>query len=927
MAKEAPPLHTRDSAELRANMTSTAAEREHDWHSGNGEPGTALLETVARMTELLATQLNQMPRKNVAEVLAGLGTHPIPMSAARGTVTFTPASVRNNGLRVPAGTQVTTQVSGDSSPIRFSTTAPADLSPVTLGAWGFLREGEASKVGRSGDIPILELSRAAPGEFIVVDLALRLDTRLGFALLAEAEEWEWEVSALDGGEPIWLPCGKMTGLSGPSNSSKPSVYSVGLRLPHHHHAVSSPLRAAGRVGASPAAALLRIRSVSGPASTAMEIRGVLAMPEAPVVHGVLVPEVYLGPSSGETDQRFPLTAPPQPESWPLTLRVITDAATTTWTYVANLTDSGPRDQHFTLDPSDGAILLAPLVSYEGGSRRHGAVPPVGARLRLDPYITGGGSEGNLPEGSLTVLPVPVPGVNAVTNSQPCVGGADGETDDLAARRDPTGAVNPDRAVTAGDYEDVVRHVAADVARARVLPVPVNAGETTNRSVTVRDARPATVDLTFSLAGAASRSGDVTVPAGTTVWPELKPDGPAVPFTTDHDLALRVAAGHSVLSVIGPGPWHAPDSEPQDSSPGNGSITFITAIPRNLPLAEAVLALELEGDPTVAPPHLAVSIHHVAGTPTRLTSRGDNATVLPMIGQGGRHVCALRLKDSSGWSAASRRPPALTAVEALPQEEHLAALGFPFDATAWLTCTMTPRTSEPSEAVTAPSPIVRLIRVAFCRASATVGAHQCQTVPTGTPLLPASDDAPTRLPAWPVWGSPPTITAYTDEAVRTWAPVIGVVPMPWGPEDVLIDSGTGIISFGKQIHYSDGMVRQLGATKTAPRSEPRTGREYRTTQGSLGNLPATVLTLHTLDVSGLTVVNPGPARGGADAVIESREEVVPDVEILVLPHAAADALGQLNPEHLKPSSELDARIKAGLAPIRPPALNIGVRPFD
>ncbi|MCY0924572.1 hypothetical protein OS965_42040, partial [Streptomyces sp. H27-G5] len=41
----------------------------------------------------------------------------------------------------------------------------------------------------------------------------------------------------------------------------------------------------------------------------------------------------------------------------------------------------------------------------------------------------------------------------------------------------------------------------------------------------------------------------------------------------------------------------------------------------------------------------------------------------------------------------------------------------------------------------------------------------------------------------------------------------------------------------------------------------------------------------------------------------------------------DALGQLNPEHLKPSSELDARIKAGLAPIRPPALNIGVRPFD
>jgi predicted phage baseplate assembly protein len=85
-------------------------------------------------------------------------------------------------------------------------------------------------------------------------------------------------------------------------------------------------------------------------------------------------------------------------------------------------------------------------------------------VRVPRYLVGGGRQGNVDAGTLTVLRSSIPFVSSVRNPRAANGGSDAETiDDLKARAAITVRTQA-RAVTAADYEMLVRLAAPSIAR-------------------------------------------------------------------------------------------------------------------------------------------------------------------------------------------------------------------------------------------------------------------------------------------------------------------------------------------------------------------------------------------------------------------------------------------------------------------------------
>ena len=142
-----------------------------------------------------------------------------------------------------------------------------------------------------------------------------------------------------------------------------------------------------------------------------------------------------------------------------------------WREVESFAEEGDDRHFYTVDRAGGVITFAPALHAELGQGAlaatadpAGAYPPSGMEIRVW-YAYGGGAEGNVAAGALTVLKDPIPGV-AVANSGPATGGADGETLDNALLRGPQQLHSLERAVTARDFEMLaVRNAGAARAKA------------------------------------------------------------------------------------------------------------------------------------------------------------------------------------------------------------------------------------------------------------------------------------------------------------------------------------------------------------------------------------------------------------------------------------------------------------------------------
>ncbi|MEV1112285.1 putative baseplate assembly protein [Micromonospora sp. NPDC049751] len=91
------------------------------------DPGMALVEAFAHLTEVMIYRLNQLPEKAYVQFLNLLGVARHAPTAAWADVVFSRAGVDTSAVRIPAGLRVAAARGADPRPVVFVTTEPATL--------------------------------------------------------------------------------------------------------------------------------------------------------------------------------------------------------------------------------------------------------------------------------------------------------------------------------------------------------------------------------------------------------------------------------------------------------------------------------------------------------------------------------------------------------------------------------------------------------------------------------------------------------------------------------------------------------------------------------------------------------------------------------------------------------------------------------
>ena len=95
-----------------------------------GDPGMALLESFAHITEVMIYRLNRLPEKAYVEFLRLMGVKLYPPAAATVALRFSLARPQNNPVVIPRGTRVTpARTSADTQPPIFVTAHSVSIEP------------------------------------------------------------------------------------------------------------------------------------------------------------------------------------------------------------------------------------------------------------------------------------------------------------------------------------------------------------------------------------------------------------------------------------------------------------------------------------------------------------------------------------------------------------------------------------------------------------------------------------------------------------------------------------------------------------------------------------------------------------------------------------------------------------------------------
>lgn len=209
---------------------------------------------------------------------------------------------------------------------------------------------------------------------------------------------------------------------------------------------------------------LRLRPLGGVEQISLSWVGINAVE---VDQRTTITGQVIGQSDGAANQQFQL---PGQSVEAATLQIQVEEPNQgyrLWQRIDDLALAGRDDAMFSLDAEAG------IIQFGDGVR--GRVPATGMRVRVASMRTGGGSQGNLPPGSLTAISARdlsgnLPPKLTVTQPLPADGGADSETLAAAEQRVPSLFRHRDRCITADDY----KRLAADtpglrVGRVEVLP--------------------------------------------------------------------------------------------------------------------------------------------------------------------------------------------------------------------------------------------------------------------------------------------------------------------------------------------------------------------------------------------------------------------------------------------------------------------------
>ena len=485
MSLPSPSLDDRSFQDLVDEAKRRIPDMVPEWTDHNvSDPGVALIELFAWMTESLLYRLNQVPDRMYVKFLELMGVNLYAPAPAQTMLTFRLSAPQEETVVVPGGIEVATLQTAETAAIVFHTRRELAMRPPRLiaaltGSGGristYVDRWDDLRFERQG-MPCFADLEVGSGAYFgfeetlanhIVRFEISAGTE-GVGVRPEDPPIVWEVSQDD----RWLPVEILTDTTGGLNRSG----TVELQLPAEHDAVTLGTRRAYWIRVR----LLAVRDGQPTYLRSPEVRALVPTTLGASVaasHGERVSHEILGMSDGRPSQVFRVGETPvlpRDEGQTVVVRP-PDAEEQHWEEVDDFGQSGPEDRHFTWDGASGEIRFGPRIRRQDGTEwQMGAVPPEGSEVSVTAYLHGGGRHGNVAANQLTVLRTTIPFVDTVTNRRPAVGGVDGETLEQAKARGPASIRSGARAVTASDFELLTLEASRQVARARALP-PAEAG--------------------------------------------------------------------------------------------------------------------------------------------------------------------------------------------------------------------------------------------------------------------------------------------------------------------------------------------------------------------------------------------------------------------------------------------------------------------
>src|SRR5579875_413688 len=130
MALPAPNLDDRTFQDIVDETKRLIPRYCPEWTNHNlSDPGVALIELFAWMSEMILFRLNQVPDRLYTKFLDMVGIAPFPPAVARADLTFSLSTVLEHSVVVPAGTEVGTAGLPGSEVVIFSTVSDLVIAP------------------------------------------------------------------------------------------------------------------------------------------------------------------------------------------------------------------------------------------------------------------------------------------------------------------------------------------------------------------------------------------------------------------------------------------------------------------------------------------------------------------------------------------------------------------------------------------------------------------------------------------------------------------------------------------------------------------------------------------------------------------------------------------------------------------------------
>ncbi|HST84186.1 MAG TPA: putative baseplate assembly protein [Kineosporiaceae bacterium] len=450
-----------------------------EWTNHNlNDPGVALIELFAWMSEQLIFRLNQVPDRLYLHFLNLVGIEPFPPGVAGCDLTFWLSEALAHQVRVPVGSQVAT--AGGSGPaVVFTTIDDLTMTPPRLTHLFTTVAGDPdnacdlTEALRSGiPQPCFRSEPATPGDA----LNLGFEDSLAGAAVRLTVAAKAEGIGIDPSNPPltwrawtgqeWHPLTVHRDTSGGLNRDGEVV----LLMPRTHGSGTFAGQRAYWVQAvlrEPEPGWPEYRRAPHLTALTVDVVGGTVAAE----HAERLPGEVIGRSDGQPGQTFRTARWPTPARRPGEHVVVTGTdGVHSWTEVEDFAASGPDDRHVVWVSTTGEIRFGPAIRQADGQvRRYGAVPPEGAQISVTAYRVGGGAAGNVGARTLVALRSPLPYVATVTNRLPATGGSAPETLEEVKIRGPQSLRTGRRAVTAADYERLTLESSPRIARARCVP--------------------------------------------------------------------------------------------------------------------------------------------------------------------------------------------------------------------------------------------------------------------------------------------------------------------------------------------------------------------------------------------------------------------------------------------------------------------------